>query len=220
MQEKSSPRPLKASARARSELHANAELKLPLPDDVVARGPDSLEGWFKGQRRSGCGPASLVHPGVQFGDLRAVEKIERFNKNLQVRPVHYPKPPRDPEIHIDDLRQPEGVAREQRETTETGLSSSVDARSQATVRPPSDTCRIRCSRRGKEDGGNGEAVQDCVRQLVIRPERCGRPDGIRRELVANVEIRRALISGQVKRIRRVVTAGNDRAERQGRARDR
>ena len=65
----------------------------------------------------------------------------------------------------------------------------------------------------KKTGDNGEAVEDCVRQLVIRPERCGRPDGSRRELVANIEIRRALISGQVKRIRRVVTAGKDRAER-------
>src|SRR4029453_3878759 len=32
-----------------SEFDAHGELKLALTDDVVARGPDGLEGWIKGQ---------------------------------------------------------------------------------------------------------------------------------------------------------------------------
>jgi hypothetical protein len=95
---------------SRSELHTNTELKLPFPDDVIARGPDGLERWIKGQRRNRRRPADRVHPSVQLGNLCAVEKVECFSKNLQVRLVRHPKPPRDPQIHINDLWQPKGVA--------------------------------------------------------------------------------------------------------------
>lgn len=182
--------------------------------------PAALTVWKDGSKVSveavAVPPATYIRV---FSSVTCV-RLRRLNASpriSQVRLVHYPKPPRNPEIHVDDLRQPEGVAREQWETTKTGQSASGDARSQATGRTPCDTCRIRCSRSGKQDGRNGEAVEDCVRPLVIRPARCGRPDCSRRELVAKIEIRRALISGQVKRIRRG-SCCRERSRRKGASR--